>query len=72
MPFGEALDAGAEGAGFGFLSTMWIVINARMPALLRRIARPTVGAFPGRPPITREPGEASLRALRTLDLKRST
>ena len=28
MPFGQALDAGAEGAAFGFFPIMWIVINA--------------------------------------------
>src|SRR6202165_495710 len=27
-PFGQALDAGAEGAAFGFFPIMWIVINA--------------------------------------------
>jgi Rhodanese-like domain len=49
MPFGQALDAGAEGAPFGFLSIMWIVIDARTPALLVRIARPTVRTVPTRP-----------------------
>ena len=28
MPFGQAVDAGAEGAAFGFFPIMWIVINA--------------------------------------------
>ena len=28
MPFGQALDAAAEGAAFGFFPIMWIVINA--------------------------------------------
>lgn len=28
MPFGQAIDAGAEGAAFGFFPIMWIVINA--------------------------------------------
>jgi lactate permease len=28
MPFGQALDSGAEGAAFGFFPIMWIVINA--------------------------------------------
>jgi len=28
MPFGQGLDAGAEGAAFGFFPIMWIVINA--------------------------------------------
>jgi lactate permease len=28
MPFGQALDAGAQGAAFGFFPIMWIVINA--------------------------------------------
>jgi lactate permease len=28
MPFGQALDAGAEGAAFGLFPIMWIVINA--------------------------------------------
>jgi lactate permease len=28
MPVGQALDAGAEGAAFGFFPIMWIVINA--------------------------------------------
>ncbi|MDQ6607920.1 MAG: L-lactate permease [Actinomycetota bacterium] len=28
MPLGQALDAGAEGAAFGFFPIMWIVINA--------------------------------------------
>jgi lactate permease len=28
MPFGQALDAGGEGAAFGFFPIMWIVINA--------------------------------------------
>jgi lactate permease len=28
MPFGQTLDAGAEGAAFGFFPIMWIVINA--------------------------------------------
>jgi len=49
MPFGQALDAGAEGAAFGFLSIMSIVINARTPALLVRIARPTVPPVEGIP-----------------------
>jgi hypothetical protein len=51
MPFGQALDARAEGAAFGFLSIMWKVINARTPALLVRIARPTVRKVPGHPPV---------------------
>jgi lactate permease len=28
MPFGQAVDAGAEGAAFGFFPIMWIVLNA--------------------------------------------
>jgi lactate permease len=28
MPFGQALDAGAEGAAFGLFPIMWIVVNA--------------------------------------------
>jgi lactate permease len=28
MPFGQTLDAGAEGVAFGFFPIMWIVINA--------------------------------------------
>src|SRR3954466_8869981 len=28
MPFGQALDAGAEGAAFGIFPIMWIVVNA--------------------------------------------
>jgi hypothetical protein len=62
MPFGQALDAGAEGASFGFLSIMWIVINARTPALLRRTARPTVRAVPGRPPVEEKPFGGDERA----------
>jgi lactate permease len=28
MPFGQAVDAGAEAAAFGFFPIMWIVLNA--------------------------------------------
>jgi Rhodanese-like domain len=51
MPFRQALGARAEGPAFGFLSIMWKVINARTPALLVRIARPTARKVRGHPPV---------------------